>query len=196
MNTMQAAPSSSPQADPSGVAAPLFPKSGLLPFVLVTALFFLWGMSNNLTDVLVQQFKKSFELSPLQAQLVQTAVFFGYFCMALPAALVTRRKGYKTGILMGLGLFGCGMLLFWPAAVIGRYPLMLLALYVVGCGSAVLETTANPFIAQAGPPESAARRLNFAQSFNPPGTICGVLVWKRAKAMTAASASTTQPRLR
>jgi FHS family L-fucose permease-like MFS transporter len=154
----------------------LFPKSGLLPFLLVTALFFLWGMSNNLTDVLVQQFKKSFDLSPLQAQLVQTAVFFGYFCMALPAALVTKRRGYKTGILIGLSLFGVGMLLFWPAAVIGRYPLMLLALYVVGCGSAVLETTANPFIAQSGPSESSERRLNLAQSFNPPGTICGVLV--------------------
>lgn len=154
----------------------MLPKKALLPFVLVTALFFLWGMSNNLTDVLVQQFKKSFELSPLQAQLVQTAVFFGYFCMALPAALVTRRKGYKTGILLGLCLFGGGMLLFWPAAIIGRYPLMLIALYVVGCGSAVLETTANPFISQAGPQESADRRLNFAQSFNPPGTICGVLV--------------------
>lgn len=156
--------------------AALFPREGLLPFALVTALFFLWGMSNNLTDVLVQQFKKSFELSPLQAQLVQTAVFFGYFCMALPAALVTRSKGYKTGILLGLCLFGGGMLLFWPAAVIGRYPLMLVALYVVGCGSAVLETTANPFIAQQGSPQSAERRLNFAQSFNPPGTICGVLI--------------------
>jgi FHS family L-fucose permease-like MFS transporter len=155
---------------------PILPKSGLLPFALVTVLFFLWGMSNNLTDVLVQQFKKSFELSPLQAQLVQTAVFFGYFCMALPAALVTKRRGYKTGILIGLLLFGTGMLLFWPAAVSNRYPLMLLALYVVGCGSAVLETTANPFIAQSGPLESSERRLNLAQSFNPPGTICGVLV--------------------
>ncbi|MBE7158227.1 MAG: L-fucose:H+ symporter permease [Rhodospirillales bacterium] len=154
----------------------LFPREGLLPFFLVTALFFLWGMSNNLTDVLVQQFRKSFELSPLEAQLVQTAVFFGYFCMALPAALLTRRCGYKTGILTGLALFGGGMLLFWPAAVIGRYGFMLVALYVVGCGSAVLETTANPFISQAGPQASADRRLNFAQSFNPPGTICGVLV--------------------
>lgn len=173
MNTAPLRDATSP-ATPRSTS--LFPKSGLLPFALVTALFFLWGMSNNLTDVLVQQFKKSFDLSPLQAQLVQTAVFFGYFCMALPAALVTQRKGYKTGILMGLCLFGCGMLLFWPAAVIGRYPLMLLALYVVGCGSAVLETTANPFIANTGPVESAERRLNFAQSFNPPGTIVGVLV--------------------
>lgn len=174
MNTQSVAPLPTNQSASTHPAA-MLPKKALLSFALVTALFFLWGMSNNLTDVLVQQFKKSFELSPLQAQLVQTAVFFGYFCMALPAALVTRRKGYKVGILMGLCLFGFGMLLFWPAALIGRYPFMLVALYVVGCGSAVLETTANPFISQAGPPESAERRLNFAQSFNPPGTICGVL---------------------
>jgi FHS family L-fucose permease-like MFS transporter len=124
----------------------------------------------------VQQFKKSFELSPLEAQLVQTAVFFGYFCMALPAALAARRWGYKTSILLGLILFGTGTLMFWPAAVIGRYWLMLTALYFVGCGSATLETSANPFIAQTGPPESSTRRLNFSQAFNPPGTIVGVFV--------------------
>src|SRR5271165_7510192 len=90
--------------------APLFPAEHVLPFVLVTALFFIWGMSNNLTDILVQQFKKSFELSPLQAQLVQTAVFFGYFCMAMPSALLMRRFGYKSGILTGLCLFGTGTL--------------------------------------------------------------------------------------
>jgi FHS family L-fucose permease-like MFS transporter len=156
--------------------ASLFPVEHILPFVLVTALFFLWGMSNNLTDILVQQFKKSFELSPLQAQLVQTAVFFGYFCMAIPAALLMRRYGYKSGILTGLGLFGAGMLLFWPAAIVGRYPPFLMALFVVGCGSAILETAANPFIAQFGEPATAERRLNFSQAFNPPGTITGVLV--------------------
>lgn len=156
--------------------APLFPAGQLAPFVLVTALFFLWGMSNNLTDILVQQFRKSFELSQLQAQLVQTAVFFGYFCMALPAAIAARRWGYKASILGGLVLFGTGTLMFWPAAVIGRYSLMLTALFVVGCGSATLETTANPFIAQAGAPETSERRLNFSQTFNPLGTITGVLV--------------------
>ncbi len=157
-------------------ATSLFPAHYRLPFALVTGLFFLWGMSNNLTDILVQQFRKSFELSPLQAQLVQTAVFLGYFCMAIPAAIVSHRKGYKTGILLGLVLFGVGMLLFWPAAVIGRYNLILSALFVVGCGSAVLETAANPYIAQAGASVTSERRLNFAQSFNPPGTIAGVLV--------------------
>jgi FHS family L-fucose permease-like MFS transporter len=156
--------------------APLFPVEHLLPFALVTGLFFLWGMSNNLTDILVQQFKKSFELSPLQAQLVQTAVFFGYFSMAIPSALLMRRYGYKSGILTGLCLFGGGTLLFWPAAVIGRYAPFLLALFIVGCGSAVLETAANPFIAHFGSPETSERRLNFAQAFNPPGTITGVLV--------------------
>ena len=154
----------------------LLPAGHLLPFVLVTALFFIWGMSNNLTDILVQQFRKSFELSPLQAQLVQTAVFFGYFCTALPAALGMRRWGYKAGILAGLCLFGTGTLMFWPAAVIGRYWVMLSALFVVGCGSATLETAANPFIAQFGPAETSERRLNLSQAFNPPGTITGVLI--------------------
>jgi FHS family L-fucose permease-like MFS transporter len=160
----------------SHAAGRLFPAGQLLPFALVTVLFFIWGMSNNLTDILVQQFKKSFELSPLEAQLVQTSVFFGYFCMALPAALAARRWGYKTSILLGLILFGMGTLMFWPAAVIGRYWLMLTALYFVGCGSATLETAANPFVAQTGPPESSTRRLNFSQAFNPPGTIVGVFV--------------------
>ncbi len=154
----------------------LFPRGHLFPFILVTALFFIWGMSNNLTDILVQQFRKSFELSPVQAQLVQTAVFFGYFCMALPAAIGMRRWGYKFGILAGLCLFGSGTLMFWPAAVIGRYWLMLAALFVVGCGSATLETAANPFIAESGPPATSERRLNFSQAFNPPGTITGVLI--------------------
>ena len=154
----------------------LFPKQHMLPFLLVTVLFFLWGMSNNLTDILVQQFKKSFELTPLEAQLVQTSVFFGYFCMALPAALVMRRWGYKAGILLGLCLFGTGMLMFWPAAVVSQYAPFLAALFVVGSGSAILETAANPFIAQFGSSATSERRLNFSQSLNPPGTISGVLL--------------------
>ena len=99
---------------------PVFPVGYILPFVLVTVLFFIWGMSNNLTDILVQQFKKSFELSPLQAQLVQTAVFFGYACMALPSAFFMRRWGYKAGIVAGLCIFSTGTLLFWPAASVGQ----------------------------------------------------------------------------
>src|ERR1700756_3953885 len=156
--------------------APVFPTGHILPFVLVVVLFFIWGMSNNLTDILVQQFRKGFRLSQLQAQMVQSAVFLGYFCMALPAALLMRRWGYKAGILVGLCTFGLGTLLFWPAAVIGQYGPFLLALYVVGCGSAMLETAANPLVAQMGSPETSERRLNLAQAFNPPGTITGVLV--------------------
>ena len=154
----------------------MFPEGSAIPFVLVVLLFFIWGMSNNLTDILVQQFRKGFNLSQLQAQLVQSAVFFGYFCMALPAALLMRRWGYKAGIVVGLCTFGLGTLLFWPAAAIAQYGPFLLALYIVGCGSAILETAANPLVAQMGPPETSERRLNFAQAFNPPGTITGVLV--------------------
>jgi FHS family L-fucose permease-like MFS transporter len=148
-------------------------------FVLVTVLFFLWGMSNNLTDILVQQFKKSFELSTFSAQLVSTANFTGYFCMAIPAALVMRRWGYKAGMLSGLCLFGAGLLMFWPAAVSGKYALFLVALFAVGCSLSILETAANPFVAQFGPAPTSERRLNFAQSFNPPGTILGVWIGRQ-----------------
>ena len=175
---MQISPINTERASPPPDHAPVsvFPQQHVLPFVLVTVLFFLWGMSNNLTDILVQQFRKSFELSPLQAQLVQTAVFMGYFCMAMPAAIFMRRWGYKAGILAGLCLFGGGMLMFWPAAIWGHYGPFLCALFVVGCGSATLETASNPFIAQFGPAATSERRLNFSQSFNPPGTITGVLI--------------------
>lgn len=160
-----------------GVA--MFPVGQMALFVLVTVLFFLWGMSNNLTDILVQQFKKSFELSTFSAQLVSTANFTGYFCMAIPAALVMRRWGYKVGMISGLCLFGSGMVLFWPAAVSGKYVPFLIALFAVGCGASILETAANPFMAQFGPAPTSERRLNFAQSFNPPGTILGVWIGRQ-----------------
>ena len=160
----------------TGEKHPVFPVGHVLPFVLVTVLFFLWGMSNNLTDILVQQFRKSFELSQFSAQLVQTANFFGYFCMAIPAALLMRRWGYKAGMVTGLVMFGAGMILFWPAAVSGQYAPFLIALFTVGCGASILETAANPFIAQFGDPATSEERLNFSQSFNPPGTVTGVLI--------------------
>jgi MFS transporter, FHS family, L-fucose permease len=154
----------------------VFPTGHMLLFSLVTVLFFLWGMSNNLTDILVQQFKKSFELSPVSAQLVQTANFLGYFFMALPAALLMRKWGYKAGMVTGLCLFGGGMVLFWPAAISGQYLPFLVALFTVGSGASFLETASNPFIAQFGDPATSEQRLNFSQSFNPPGTIIGVLI--------------------
>jgi len=160
-----------PDARPS-----VFPTGYLLPFLLTTLIFFVWGMSNNLTDILVQQFRKSFSLTLLQAQLVQTSVFLAYGTMAIPSALLMRRFGYKAGLLLGLIVFSVGTLLFWPAAVVGRYLPFLCALFVVGSGSSILETAANPLIAQFGDPATSEHRLNFAQAFNPPGTIVGVLI--------------------
>src|SRR5665213_84839 len=154
----------------------MFPTGYLLPFLLTTLIFFFWGMSNNLTDILVQQFRKSFSLSLLQAQLVQTSVFLAYGTMAIPSALLMKRFGYKTGLIVGLIVFGVGTLLFWPAAVVGLYTPFLCALFVVGTGSSILETAANPLVAQFGDPATSEQRLNFAQAFNPPGTITGVLI--------------------
>lgn len=173
---MQVSTSMGGRSPENGKGIAMFPTGQMTLFVLVTVLFFLWGMSNNLTDILVRQFQKSFQLSIFNAQLVQTANFLGYFCMAIPAALVMRKWGYKAGMIMGLCFFGAGMILFWPAAVSGSYAPFLVALFTVGCGASVLETAANPFMAQFGPAETSERRLNFAQSFNPPGTIVGVIV--------------------
>jgi FHS family L-fucose permease-like MFS transporter len=155
---------------------PLFPAGHLLPFFLVTALFFLWGIPNNLNDVLIRQFMKSFAISRFQAGLVQSAFYMGYFVLATPAALLMRKLGYKAGFIIGLFLFGLGTFLFWPAALVGRYAFFLLALFVIASGLAFLETASNPFIAQLGDPESSERRLNFSQAFNPLGSITGVLI--------------------
>ena len=176
---MQVSTSTGNQTAESSKGVAVFPVGQMALFVLVTVLFFLWGMSNNLTDILVQQFKKSFELSTFSAQLVSTANFTGYFCMAIPAALVMRKWGYKVGMVSGLCLFGGGMVLFWPAAVSGTYVPFLVALFAVGCGASILETAANPFMAQFGPAPTSERRLNFAQSFNPPGTILGVWIGRQ-----------------
>src|SRR5882724_2724773 len=154
----------------------LFPAEQLFPFILVTALFFLWGIPNNLNDVLIRQFMKSFAISRFQAGLVQSAFYMGYFVLAMPAALLMRKVGYKAGFVVGLFLFGAGTFLFWPAAIVGRYEFFLLALFVIASGLSFLETASNPFIAQLGDPESSERRLNFSQAFNPLGAITGALV--------------------
>ena len=155
---------------------PLFPTEGAFAFALVTGLFFLWGVANNLNDVLIRQFMKSFEISRLQAGLVQFAFYIGYFCFSIPAAILMRRRGYKFGLIIGLLLYGIGTFLFWPAAAGGSYPLFLIALFVIASGLGFLETGANPLIAQFGDPGSAVRRLNFSQAFNPLGSITGVLI--------------------
>ncbi len=148
----------------------------MTPFFLVTALFFLWGIPNNLNDVLIRQFMKSFAISRFQAGLVQSAFYMGYFMLATPAALLMRRYGYKFGFIVGLCLLGTGTSLFWPAAHVESYLFFLFALFVIASGLAFLETASNPFIAQLGGREGAARRLNFSQAFNPLGAIAGVLV--------------------
>ena len=148
----------------------------LLPFVLIVALFFLWGVANNLNDVLIAHFKKLFTLSDLQAGLVQSAFYLGYFLLAIPAALFMRARGYRAAVLLGLGLYAAGALLFWPAAAAQSYPFFLTALFVIASGLAFLETSANPLIARLGSPESASQRLNLAQAFNPLGSITGVLI--------------------
>ena len=157
-------------------SAPLLPPGVLQAFLLITGLFFLWGIPNNLNDVLIRQFMKSFAISRFEAGLVQSAFYLGYFLLALPAGLVVKRKGYKAGFLTGLLLFASGCFLFLPAANSGRYVFFLMALFVVASGLAFLETAANPFIAQLGPTATSERRLNLAQAFNPLGAILGVLV--------------------
>ena len=164
------------EAKTSGSQHKMFARGYVLPLVLVTALFFLWGIPNNLNDVLIKQFMKSFAISRFQAGLVQSAFYLGYFCLSIPAALIMRRFGYKTGLVMGLFLYGVGTFLFWPAAVVRSYSFFLFGLFVIASGLSFLETGANPFVAQLGDPESSERRLNFAQAFNPLGSIVGVLI--------------------
>lgn len=148
----------------------------LLPIILIVSLFFLWGVANNLNDVLIKHFKKAFTLSDFQSGLVQSAFYFGYFCFAIPAALFMKRFGYKAAVVLGLVLFGAGALLFVPAAHAHSYVFFLAALYVIASGLAFLETSANPLVTVLGDPKSAARRLNLAQAFNPLGSISGVMI--------------------
>jgi MFS transporter, FHS family, L-fucose permease len=163
-------------ASPQSSSAPLLPRHGKLAFFLVTGLFFLWAVPNNLNDVLIRQFMKSFEINRLEAGLVQSAFYIGYFLLAIPAALVMRRFGYKTGLLAGLLLYAIGTFLFYPASMARSYPLFLFALFVIASGLGFLETGSNPLVAQLGDPATSVRRLNFSQAFNPLGSITGALI--------------------
>ena len=144
--------------------------------MLITCCFALWGFANDVTNPMVKGFSKIFRMSVTEGALVQVAFYGGYFCMALPAALFIRRFSYKGGILMGLGLYAAGALLFLPAAKTGSYWPFLAAYFILTCGLSFLETTANPFILSMGEAETATRRLNLAQSFNPIGSLCGMFV--------------------
>jgi FHS family L-fucose permease-like MFS transporter len=162
---------------PSGVSSTaLFVPGSFLAFGLVTSLFFLWGIPNNLNDILIRQFMKSFPITRLEAGLVQSAFYMGYFLLALPSAFYMRKFGYKAGFITGLVLFGSGTFLFWPASLIGRYSPFLIALFIMAAGLAFLETASNTFIALAGPVESSERRLNISQAFNPLGSITGAWI--------------------
>ena len=154
----------------------LVKKSVLLPFILITSLFALWGFANDITNPMVSAFKKVLELDNFQASLVQLAFYGGYFTMALPAAIFVNKYSYKKGILMGLALYAIGALLFYPAAAYEEFGFFLAALYILTFGLAFLETTANPYILSMGSEETATRRLNLAQAFNPMGALLGLLV--------------------
>lgn len=153
-------------------------KSGtaLAPLVLIVTLFFLWGVANNLNDVLMPHLRKAFFLSDFQSSLVQSAFYLGYFFLALPAGWVIQRHGYKVTVLVGLVTFGIGALMFYPAAERLQYGWFLAALFVIASGLAFLETSANPLMTVLGDPSRAEQRLNLAQAFNPLGAITGVLV--------------------
>ena len=150
--------------------------SYLLPFILVTFCFALWGFANDITNPMVKAFSKIFRMSVTDGALVQVAFYGGYFCMAFPAAIFIRKHSYKAGVLMGLGLYAAGALLFLPAKAVGIFGCFLMAYFIMTCGLSFLETSCNPYILTMGPEETATRRLNMAQCFNPCGSIIGMFV--------------------
>ncbi|MER7284021.1 L-fucose:H+ symporter permease [Dactylosporangium sp. NPDC000244] len=162
--------------DEQGKRPPLLGRGMLLLFIALVGCFTAWGIAQDLTTPMVAGFKRIFEMSTFQASLVQLAYFGAYFVLALPAAFLNQRFGYKTGILTGLGLAALGAFLFYPASKIMTYEAFLLALFAMAAGCSILETSANPYVMSLGPEETATRRLNFAQAFNPLGTNIGVLL--------------------
>ncbi|MCF7803622.1 MAG: L-fucose:H+ symporter permease [Candidatus Marinimicrobia bacterium] len=153
-------------------------KAPIIPFILITSLFFMWGLANNMTDTLLAAFKKIMSLTDFQTSWIQMAFYGSYFCLALPAAIFIKKFTYKAGVLLGLGLFIGGAFLFYPSSITMNYFHFLIALYILAGGLSILETTANPYIIALGPEETGTQRLNFAQSFNPIGSITGVLLSK------------------
>ena len=153
-------------------------KKYTVPFILVTSLFLLWGLANNMTDTLLAAFKRIMDMTDTQTSLILSAFYGSYFCFAIPAALFIRKYSYRAGVVLGLILYAVGALLFFPAAKAASYAFYLVAIYIMAGGCSVLETTANPYIMAMGTPETATRRLNIAQSFNPVGSIAGILVSK------------------
>lgn len=157
---------------------PLTAAGNIWAFILITSLFFLWGLANNMTDTLLAAFKRIMSMSDFQTSWIQVAFYGSYFCLALPAAIFIKKYTYKAGVLLGLGLFILGSLMFYPASITMSYGHFLTSLFILAGGLSVLETAANPYIVAMGPEESGTRRLNLAQSFNPIGSIIGVLLSK------------------
>lgn len=158
---------------------PILSKDGvsyIVPFILITSCFALWGFANDITNPMVKAFSKIFRMSATDGALVQVAFYGGYFAMAFPAAMFIRRYSYKAGVLVGLGLYALGALLFYPAKMTGEYYPFLAAYFILTCGLSFLETSSNPYIMSMGSEETATRRLNLAQSFNPMGSLLGMFV--------------------
>lgn len=157
----------------------LFKKDGInyiVPFVLITACFSLWGFANDITNPMVKAFSKIFRMNNTRGALVQVAFYGGYFAMAFPAAIFIKKFSYKSGILLGLGLYALGAFLFFPAMMSGSFFPFLIAYFILTCGLSFLETSANPYILSMGTEETSTRRLNLAQSFNPLGSLAGMYV--------------------
>ena len=150
--------------------------SYLVPFILITSCFALWGFANDITNPMVKAFSKIFRMSATDGALVQVAFYGGYFAMAFPAAMFIRRYSYKAGVLVGLGLYALGAFMFYPAKMTGEYYPFLIAYFILTCGLSFLETSSNPYILSMGTEETATRRLNLAQSFNPMGSLLGMYV--------------------
>lgn len=165
----------------SATKVPIVPKNILFPFILLATCFAMWGLSNNMTDPLVKAFLGIFpELSTAQTALIQNAFYGAYFVLAIPGAILARKFGYKTGVLVGLGVYIIGGLLFYPASLMLQFSPFLIAFFVLAGGLSILETNANPYIIAMGPEETATRRLNLAQSFNPVGSLIGLFLCKFA----------------
>lgn len=148
----------------------------LVPFILITSLFFLWGFAHSILDVLNKHFQDTMEITKTRSALIQAVVYGGYFIMAIPAGKIIRKFGYRTGVITGLLLYGTGALLFIPGSRLMSFEFFLFSLFIIGCGLTCLETAANPYVTVLGEPESAERRINLSQSFNGLGWICGPLV--------------------
>ena len=151
-------------------------KRFLLPFILITSLFFLWGFARAILDVLNKHLQNDLDITITQSSLIQVTTYLGYFLMAIPAGIFINKKGYRNGVVLGLVLFGAGALLFIPCAEVGTFYAFLLALFIIGCGLVFLETSANPYVTELGPTETATSRLNLSQSFNGLGSLFATFV--------------------